>query len=116
MNSSITNNSITNLDVSGLRSFYKSDATALHIFESLAARQNNWKMTTVTSLASIFSLAGFDILRKDIVRVFRELEKFNCGVFIIGKIKGNRNYQSRFLWKVPPALIGRIAMGKKQRG
>jgi hypothetical protein len=116
MNNSMANNSITNLDVSGLRSFYKSDATALHIFESLAARRNNWKMTTVTSLASIFNLAGFDILRKDILRVFRELEKFNCGVFIIGKIEGNRNYQSRFLWKVPPALIGSIAMGRKPRG
>lgn len=105
-----------NLDVSGLSSFYKSDATALHVFESLAARQNNWKMTTVTSLASIFRLAGFDISRKDIVRVFRELEKFNCGVFIIGNVRGNRNYQSRFLWTVPLALIGKIAMGKKLRG
>ncbi len=109
------NNSIMNLDVSGLRSFYKSDATALHIFESLAARQNNWKMTTVTSLVSIFGLAGFDISRKDIVRAFREFEKFNGGVFIIGEVEGNRNYQSRFLWKVPLALIGKIAMGKKAR-
>ena len=110
------NNSIINLDVSGLRSLYKSDATALHILESLGARQNNWKMTTVTSLDSIFRLAPFDISRKDIVRVFRQLEKFNCGYFIIGKTSGNRNYQSRIVWKVPPPIVGKIAMGKKPQG
>jgi hypothetical protein len=110
------NRSIMDLDVSGLRNFYKSDATALHILESLAARQNNWKMTTVTSMASIFRLAGFDISRKDIVRAFRQFEKLNCGNFIIGNVKGNRNFQSRFLWKVPLALVGQIAMGKKLRG
>ena len=112
----IINNSIMNLDVSGLRGFYKSDATALHVCESLAARQNIWKMTTVTSLVSILRLAGFDISRKDIVRVFRELEKFNCGDFMIGNVSGNRNYQSRFLWRVPLPRIGKIAMGKKLRG
>jgi hypothetical protein len=40
------NNSIMNIDLSGLRNFYKSDATALHILESLGARQNNWKKLT----------------------------------------------------------------------
>jgi hypothetical protein len=64
-------------------------------------------------LASIFRLAPFDISRKDIVRVFRQLEKFNCGHFIIGKISGNRNYQSRIVLKVPPPIVGKIAMAKK---
>ena len=109
------NNSM-NIDVSGLRGFYKSDATARHILESLAARRNNWRMTTVTSLFSIFRLAPFDISRKEILTAFRQFEKFNCGDLIIGKVNGNRNFQSRIVWKVPPPIVGKIAMDKKSRG
>lgn len=110
------NNLIINIDVSGLRSLYKSDATARHILESLAERQNNWKMTTVSSFYSIFKLVGFDIPRKEIVRTSRELERLNCCEFVIGKVNGDRNFQSRIVWKVPPAIVGKLALDKKSRG
>ena len=110
------NKSIMNLDVSGLRNFYKSDATARHILESLAERQNNWKTTTVSSFYSIFKLVGYHIPRKEIVRTARELAKLNCCDFVIGKVKGNRNFQSRMVWKVPPPIVGKLAMDKKSRG
>ena len=106
-------NSIIDFDLSGLRGFYKSNATARHILESLAARTNNWKMTTVSSLFSYFKLTGVDISRQEIVSTFREFERFKCGKFMIGKIRGNRNFQSRFLWDFPLATVGRLALNKK---
>ena len=87
------------IDVNGLRNFYKYDSAARLILESLAGRQNNWKMTTVSSLVSVLTLAGNDISRKQTVNVFREFQRFNCGEFVIGKMRGNRNFQSRFIGK-----------------
>lgn len=49
-------------------------------------------------------------------RAFKELGKLNCGQFVPGKVAGDRNFQSRFLWSVPPGIVGRIAMDKKSRG
>lgn len=123
MNSSILNIEITRLnnlimkvDVSGLRAFYKLDRTGQHVLESFAIRRNNWKITTVSSLFSVFRLIGLEISRKEIVRVFKELERFNCGEFVLGKVAGDRNLQSRLVWRVPPGMVGKIAMDKKSRG
>ena len=109
------NTVILNLDVSGLRTFYKFDSTARHILESLAIRQNNWKTTTVSSLYSIFRSIGLVIPRQEIIRVFKEFGKFNCGKFVPGKVAGDRSLQSRFVWSVPPGIVGKIAMDKKSR-
>jgi hypothetical protein len=104
--------SINKTDVAGLRFLYKTDAAARYILESLAKRRNNWKITTISSLFSIFQLAGFEITRKDIIRTARELEKMNYCEFILGKVAGGRNEQSRIVWKIPPGNVGRIAVSK----
>jgi hypothetical protein len=106
---------LSNVDVNGLRRLYKSDSAARLVLDSFAARQKKMSLTTVGSLHSPLKLAGNDIERKDIVRIFKELERSNCGVYINGKVRGNRNHQSRFVWKVNLVSVGRAATDKKVR-
>lgn len=101
----------SNLDVSGLRDLYKSNSSARMVLNSFASRQNRWRMTTVSSLHSYLTLSGFDISREDIIKTFRELQRFNFGEFTLGNRKGNRNYQTRFIWKVSLVRVGKLAKG-----
>jgi hypothetical protein len=105
-------NSIIRTDVAGLRYLYKTNAAARFILESLSKRRNNWKITTITSLFSVFQLAGLEISRKEIISTARELERMNFCEFILGKVAGNRNGQSRIVWKIPLGTVGRIAVSK----
>jgi hypothetical protein len=104
---------IQDCDLSGLRVLYKTNSSVRHVLESFAWRINNWTITTVSSLESYFNLTGLKISRKKIKLVFREFEKFNCERFIIGKVSGNRNFQTRFVWRVPMTRVGRLALDKK---
>ena len=85
----MVNLEMSNVGVNALRNFYKSDSAARLVLDSLAARQNNRSMTTVGSLHSVLRLAAYDISRQDIIKVFKELQKLNCGEYVQGKIKGN---------------------------
>jgi hypothetical protein len=104
---------IHDFDLSGLRTLYKTNSSARHVLESFAGRINNWSSTTVSSLESYFKLTGLKISRKEIRLMFMEFEKFKCGRFIIGKVSGNRNFQSRFIWTVPMTRVGRLALDKR---
>lgn len=106
---------LSNIDVHALRSLYKSNPAARLVLDSLAARQNKRSMTTVTSLHSVLNLAAYDISREDIIKIFKELQRLNCGEYINGKRKGNPNLQSRFIWKVNLVSVGRAATDKKLR-
>jgi len=103
------------VDGAGLRKLYRTDPAARLVLDSFAARQNNVALTTVTSLMSTLGGAGFEVARKDIIRVFKALESFNCGKYIQGKTRGNRNEQSRFVWKTPIGSVGRIATDTRRR-
>jgi hypothetical protein len=105
----------SNVDINGLRNLYKSNPVARILLESFAARQNNCSMTTVGSLHSILRLAAYDISRQDIIKIFKELQKLNCGEFELGNIKGDRKHQSRFIWKVSLVSVGKAATDKKLR-
>jgi hypothetical protein len=88
------------VNVGGLRRFYKSDHAAQLVLDIFAARQNDSRITTVTSLLSTLSGAAFVISRKEIINVFKALQTFNCGECVRGNTSGNANQQSRFIWKV----------------
>jgi hypothetical protein len=103
------------VNVGGLRRFYKSDHAAQMIFDIFAARQNDSRMTTISSLVSILTGASFVISRPEVARVFEALQTFNCGDYVKGKRIGNANAQSRFVWKVSLVSIGRAATDKKNR-
>ena len=70
------------VDVAGLRRFYRSDLNAPKVLDILAARENDSRIATVSSLVARLKGAGFAITRPEIMRVFRALESFNCGKFI----------------------------------
>jgi hypothetical protein len=106
---------LADVDVNGLRKLYKSDSAARLVLDGFAGRQNRMNVTTVGSLHSPLKLAGNDIERKDIVRVFKELERLNCGKYISGKTTGGPNLQSKFLWKVHLVSVGKAATDKKLR-
>jgi hypothetical protein len=100
------------IDRAGLRKLYESDSSARMILDSFAARQNRWGMTTVSSLQSG---AGISLPRKDIVKTFRELERLNCGEVRVGSREGNRNTQTRMIWKVSLVIVGKIARGQANK-
>jgi hypothetical protein len=97
------------VDVEGLRGLYRSDSSAQLVLNSLASRQNDWSMTTVSSLHAYLTLSGFNIARKEIIKTFTELEKLKCGELKLGNRTGNRNNQSRFIWKVSLVKVGKLA-------
>jgi hypothetical protein len=102
----------SSIDQAGLRNLYESDSSAQMVFDSLAARQNQWGMTTVSSIEFYFRGAGAGLSRKDIIKTFQALERFNCGEFKLGSRKGNRNKQTRIIWKVNLVTVGKIARGQ----
>jgi hypothetical protein len=106
---------IQNVDAAGLRKLYRSDQTARLVLDSFAARYNSARLTTVSSLMSLLTGAGFVVTRPDIIRVFKALQSLNCGDYIQGNVRGDRNKQSRFVWKVYIAGVGKIATDTKQR-
>lgn len=107
--------SSSNIDRVGLRNLYESDPAARMILDSFAARRNKWGMTTVSSLQFYFTGAGINLPRKDIVKTFRELERLNCGEFKVGNTEGNRNRQTRMIWKVSLISVGKIARGQANK-
>lgn len=97
------------IDVSGLRNLYRSDSSAQLVLNSFASRQNKWSITTVSSLHAYLTLSGLIISREDIIKTLKELQNLNCGEFKLGKTKGNRNYQTRFIWKEDLVRVGKLA-------
>jgi hypothetical protein len=102
-------------DISGLRNLYKTDAAARLVLDIFAARRNDSRITTVSSLVSTLKGASFEISRKDIIRVFKALQTFHCGEYTPGNVRGNANQQSRFIWGVSLRRVGRAATDKKVR-
>jgi len=104
------------VDVAGLRRLYRSDLNAPKVLDILAARENDSRITTVSSLVARLKGAGFAITRREIMQVFRALESFNCGKFIREKsIVSRANRASRFEWRVSLVAVGRRAADKKLR-
>ena len=102
------------VDVAGLRKFYRVDLNAPKILDIFASRPNDSHITTVSSLVARLKGAGFAITRPEIMRVFRALERFNCGKFIKEKsIVSRANSTSRFEWRVSLVSVGRRAADKK---
>ena len=106
---------IQNVDAAGLTKLYRSDPIARLVLDSFAARQNRTRLTTVTSLMSTLTGAGFVVTRPDIIRVFKALQSLNCGEYIQGKTRGDRNNQSRFVWSTNIAGVGKLATDARRR-
>lgn len=112
----ILSRSLHDVDVAGLRRFYKADPIAPKVLDTFAARQNDSRVTTVSSIKARLNGAAFEITRSQIFRVFEALQRFNCGKFIKEKtIASQANRASRFEWRVSLVAVGRAAADKKIR-
>jgi len=105
---------VSDVDVAGLRKFYRSDPNAPKVLDILAARENDSRITTVSSLVARLKGAAFEISRPEIIHVFKALEGFRCGLYKKGK-PGPARQQSRFEWRVSLVSVGRKAADKKIR-
>lgn len=106
----------TDVDVAGLRKFYRTHPNAPKVLDILASRQNDSHITTVSSVVARLKGAAFVIARSEIMEVFKALERLNCGKFIRGtRIDVPASQQSRFEWRVSLVSVGRRAADKKIR-
>jgi hypothetical protein len=98
------------IDKGGLRDLYRSDYAALQVLDNFARRQSDSHITTITSVVARLQGGGHDISRKDVMRVFKALERFRCGKFIREPtIQSAKTKQSRFHWRVSLVTVGKIA-------
>lgn len=89
------------VNVAGLRRFYRSHSNAPKVLDILASRSNDSRVTTVSSLVARLTRAGFAITRPEVMDVFKALESFNCGKLIREKsIVSRADRASRFEWRV----------------
>ena len=93
------------VNLSKLRTLYKSDYAARQVLDALAARTSDSKGTTVNRIMDLLTGAGHIIQRKDVLRVFEELQKLNCGVLT----RGPKRTDSKFHWRVSLVVVGRLA-------
>ena len=106
----------SDVDVAGLRRFYRSDPNAPKVLDILAARESDSSITTVSSMVARLRGAGFAITRPEIMGEFKARESFNCGKFIKEpSIVSRADRASRFEWKVSLVRVGRKAADKKIR-
>lgn len=100
----------TKVDINRLRKVYGNDSCAKAILDIAASRKNNSYSTNVDRLMWVISQGGASFSRRDVITALRELEKANCGAFIIGR----RGQPSRFQWAVEMIAAGRAARGDQK--
>lgn len=97
------------VDDKSLKRLYNEDSCARAILDYLASRKYNSYATTVDRIETVLSRDGTNYSRRDVVGALKELEKLNCGRFVIGR----RGQTSRFEWTVQMVEVGRVAKGEK---
>lgn len=102
------NNGSIKMDV--LKNTYKSDELAEYVFDYLAERQRNHRITSPERLMAILSQGSFTVNKGDVIRFFRKLEEAGCGKYV----EGRRGHRSRFVWYVRMSDVGQAAQGSKE--
>jgi len=98
------------LDVTKLRALYRKNEVARILLDYFANRNNNAAETKVDRILSILRKYRNDLSRGQIIDVFKELEKLDCGNFVSGR----RGWPSRFVWSVGIVGLGKVAGGEQQ--
>lgn len=88
--------------VAGLRDLYQKDEVARRLFDNLAARQKDWRVTPASHAAF---LAGAS--HGQIVNLFRELHDLGAGKFKLGR----RGSKTRIEWLYGMRSLGAAAQG-----
>lgn len=99
------------VDVAKIQSLYKKSEPARVLFDYFAKRINDASETKVDRILSLVKGEGKDLSRGQIIEVFKELEKLDCGKFVTGR----HGWPSRFVWSVGLVSLGKIAGGEDQQ-
>ena len=94
-----------------LRKLYSEDSSARAVLDHFASRERNWGTTTVDRIHRNLLNEGQNISRREVIGVFRELENWGCGSFMIGR----KGWKSRFEWNVQMVGVGQAAAGETEQ-
>ena len=98
------------VDFNCLRELYNENDNAQAVLDHFASRERNLGTTSVDRILTNLRNEGKDLSRRDLISVFRELEKCGCGSFVAGR-KGRA---SRFEWRVQMVAVGQAAAGETE--
>jgi hypothetical protein len=96
--------SLNNDAVERLQALYKSSSPAAKILDNFASRARDRRVVEVDRLEQILP----DLARTEIIELFRKLDEFGFGQFLIGR----RGAPSRFEWDVSLRSVGQAAAGQ----
>jgi hypothetical protein len=91
-----------------LRRLYNDTNVNKAVFDYFAARLNNSAETTVDRLHAVIRAQLPDVSRRDIIELFKVLQRRGCGEFVTGR----KGYPSRFVWSVELIAVGKAAGGE----
>ena len=94
-------------NVDSLRQLYSETVVAKAFFDHARLRQRDRSETKVKGVLKILRRDGYDCSRQQIVELFRKLEEFGCGQFVVGR----HGWPSRFVWSVGLKSMGTAAAG-----
>lgn len=100
----------TTVDIKNLKRLYTNNYTSKALLDYVAGRKNNSFKTDVDRILSLLNQNqnGVTVSRRDAISVMKELQRFNCGKFVIGR----RGQPSRFEWTVQMIAVGKAARGE----
>lgn len=106
----MTENIKEKINVELLKGYYAKDEIAEFVFDHLANRERNHRITSPERLMAILKNdGGFPVTKADVIRFFRKLEEAGCGKYV----EGRRGHSSRFVWYVRMSDVGQAAQGSK---
>ncbi|MFZ1050040.1 MAG: hypothetical protein WBP65_13890 [Candidatus Sulfotelmatobacter sp.] len=98
----------TEMDLAGVRAYYKVDPVAKLVFDHLGTFVTNMSTTKVDQLSWRLSSEQDAPDRWQIIRFFRKLEQLGCGWLI----EGRRGKKTRFSWSAGLVDVSHAAMGQ----
>jgi hypothetical protein len=84
--------------------FFKTNPYAAKLIFALCEEYKPGRETSVSSAVSILEANEISVTYSQVVALFRQLEKIECGIFFVGR-KGKR---SRLYWKEDVKAIGKL--------
>jgi len=95
------------VDIKRLKEIYLKNSAARAMLDEFARRERDRTETKVENLLYL-KVDNRPITRGEIIQAFQELERVECGTFVVGR-KGHR---SRFQWTVGLTSVGKAAAGE----
>ena len=89
--------------IEAVRTLYTQDQVARQMFDWTASRQKDASETSIDTLMRVLRIS-----RRDAVQLARDLERADCGEFIVGR----RGSKSRFRWAYSCISLGKTAAGE----